>query len=37
MDFMRCLGAGGLNDVKLVISDAHTGLKVAISLGLEAL
>lgn len=31
MDFLRSLRARGLDGVKLVISDAHTGLKAAIS------
>jgi len=31
MDFLRGLKARGLDGVKLVVSDAHTGLKGAIS------
>ena len=30
-DFLRSLANRGLRDVKLVISDAHEGLKAAIS------
>ncbi len=36
MDFLRSLKARGLDGVKLVISDAHTGLKGAISRVFEA-
>ena len=36
MDFLRSLKARGLDGVKLVISDAHTGLKSAISRVFEA-
>ncbi len=36
MDFLRSLKARGLDGVKLVISDAHTGLKGAIARVFEA-
>jgi transposase-like protein len=36
MDFLRSLKARGLDGVKLVVSDAHTGLKGAISRVFEA-
>lgn len=36
MDFLRSLRARGLDGVKLVISDAHSGLKAAISKVFEA-
>ena len=36
MDFLRSLRARGLDGVKLVISDAHSGLKAAISRVFEA-
>jgi putative transposase len=36
MDFLRSLKARGLDGVKLVISDAHTGLKGAVSRVFEA-
>ena len=36
MDFLRSLRARGLDGVKLVISDAHSGLKSAISKVFEA-
>ena len=35
-DFLRSLRGRGLDGVKLVISDAHTGLKAAITRAFEA-